>query len=225
MSSDGAHEETTNPTGASVYTPFMLALYDTWALRFSLRSLWGCPKSKILDLYGRNAGQEHLDIGVGTGFFLDRASTITPDTRLEMLDLNPVPLRTAERRLSGYRVRSHVGNAVEDIPFADTSFDSVGMVNLLHCVPGDFVRKGKVFDHAQRVLRPGGRIFGSTVVGKGSEVRVNPLARRVMRTYRAKAIFDNANDTPEALTAELEARFADVRVTVRGCVAMFECTA
>ncbi|RNL83521.1 class I SAM-dependent methyltransferase [Halostreptopolyspora alba] len=225
MAPDEAHEEASSATGAAAYGPLVLAGYDTYVLRFSLRFLWGCPKREILDVYERNAGPEHLDIGVGTGFFLERAGAITPDTRLELLDLNPVPLRTVERRLSGYRMRTHVGDAAEEIPLADASLDSVGMANLLHCMPGDFTRKARAFDQARRVLRPGGRIFGSTVVGGGSGVRVNPLARRVMRTYRARGGFDNIDDTPEKLTAELEARFTDVRVTVRGCVALFEGTA
>jgi len=36
--------------------------------------LWRCPKSLMLQGYQRNVGACHLDIGVGTGFFLDQAT-------------------------------------------------------------------------------------------------------------------------------------------------------
>ena len=61
----------THPSVA-VYTPARLALYDLFILGVSCSLVWRCPRRHFLDLYDRHVGSPHLDVGVGTGFFLDR---------------------------------------------------------------------------------------------------------------------------------------------------------
>ena len=55
----------------TAYTPRRLALYDAVILGLSCSLVWKCPRRHMLELYNRHVGTPHLDIGVGTGYFLD----------------------------------------------------------------------------------------------------------------------------------------------------------
>jgi len=57
--------------GQRVYTPLMLRVYDLFVLGFSNRFVWRCRSSKMLERYDSHVGARHLDVGVGTGWFLD----------------------------------------------------------------------------------------------------------------------------------------------------------
>jgi hypothetical protein len=65
--------------GQALYTRPMLAVYDLAVLGLACRCLWGCPARHILELYDRSVSANHLDVGVGTGYFLDRCRV--PDSR------------------------------------------------------------------------------------------------------------------------------------------------
>jgi hypothetical protein len=57
--------------GAAVYTPLALALYDLAVLGLSKSFVWQCASHVLLDFYNEHISDKHLDIGVGTGYFLD----------------------------------------------------------------------------------------------------------------------------------------------------------
>jgi hypothetical protein len=71
-------------------------------------------------------------------------------------------------------------------------------------------------------VRPGGTVFGSTILAEG--IPLNRSAQRLMGLYNRKGIFHNATDSLAELNRELEAAFTDYRLTVVGCVALFEAT-
>ena len=58
--------------GAAAYTPLTLAFYDLAVLQFSNSFVWQCSSHVLLDFYDQHISDKHLDIGVGTGYFLDR---------------------------------------------------------------------------------------------------------------------------------------------------------
>src|SRR3569833_2831257 len=89
--------------GQAVYNRFVLSVYDLVVLQLSSRFVWRCPKSAMLANYQRNVGARHLDLGVGTGYFLDNVVFPTPQPTITLADLNPVVLETAARRISRYR--------------------------------------------------------------------------------------------------------------------------
>jgi hypothetical protein len=70
-----------------------------------------------------------------------------------------------------------------------------------------------------RVLRPGGVLFGSTVLGRN--VSPNPLARRLLALYNRGGVFSNSGDDAEGLRAALLAHFDRVELEVRGVTALF----
>jgi SAM-dependent methyltransferase len=206
--------------GQAIYNRFVLATYDVLVLGVSCRLAWRCPKAEMLAQYDRHVGQRHLEIGAGTGYFLDRCQLPDPRPQITLPDLNPTVLRVSTARLSRYGPTSVQADALQPLPVPAGHFDSVGMNFLLHCLPGDWPAKGSVFAHAATALQPGGGVFGSTILGRG--VAANPMASTLMRTYNRKGIFHNREDDVAGLEQQLATHFADYRVTMRGMVALFE---
>ena len=116
--------------GASVYTPATLASYDWFVLGFSNSWAWRCPSSQILDLYNQHVSARHLDIGVGTGYFLDRCRFPSAAPTIALLDLNKNCLATTARRLQRYAPSCHVGNVLQSIEIGMAHFDSIGLNSL-----------------------------------------------------------------------------------------------
>ena len=87
----------------AIYTPSMLSIYDVVVHGLSNHVAWRCPTRKLLDLYRANLSANHLEAGVGTGYFLDRAGR--PDfERLILLDINRNCLARAERQLARFKL-------------------------------------------------------------------------------------------------------------------------
>ncbi len=208
--------------GQAVYNRAVLAIYDLTVLRAAVPLLMGCPLRSLVELYDRNVGAAHVDIGVGTGYLLDRARFPATDPRIALIDLNPAPLRVTAARLRRYRPQPVLASALDPLPLAGSTADSAALCLLLHCLPGPMSRKADALSHAARVVRPGGRVFGATVLGTGVPRRL--AARALMSTYNARGIFHNAADSPDTLDAELSTRFRSHTLTLRGCVALFEAT-
>jgi hypothetical protein len=57
----------------AIYTPSMMSIYDLLVHGVSNHLAWRCTTGKLLDLYRANLSANHLESGVGTGYFLDRA--------------------------------------------------------------------------------------------------------------------------------------------------------
>ena len=57
--------------GHAFYTRRSLAVYDLAILGYFSRLAWRCPASRIVDHYNLHVSANHLDVGVGTGYFLD----------------------------------------------------------------------------------------------------------------------------------------------------------
>ena len=68
--------------GQAIYTKWFLSTYDFFVLGFFCRFVWKCPSHHILGLYGRYVSANHLDIGAGTGYFLDRCKFPVAGPRL-----------------------------------------------------------------------------------------------------------------------------------------------
>jgi hypothetical protein len=205
--------------GQAVYTPLTLALYDIAVLGLSNALVWKCPTSRLLRMYDDNISANHLDVGVGTGYFLDRCRFPTPAPRLALMDLNPHSLRHAARRVARYRPETHRCNVLEPLSLDLRGFDTMALTYLLHCLPGSLEEKAMVFDHLRPLLNPGGRIFGATLV-QGAAAR-RALPRRLMSLYNRKGIFHNTGDSVEGLKDALRRRFPHFDVDVVGCAALF----
>jgi hypothetical protein len=209
-------------TGHDVDSPAVLRTYDWLVHAISNQLLWRCPTSELRQLYDRNVSDAHVDIGVATGYFLNKARWPVANPSITLIDLNQNCLDTASTRIRRYAPRSVLADVLKPFP-ALGPFRSAGLCYLLHCVPGTMAEKAVAFDHLKPLLAPGASVFGATIL-QGSLPR-SMAAQALMNVYNRKGIFSNAGDTVEDLDAALRARFRDVRVTVRGTVALFEAKA
>ena len=160
-----------NPTpdevaaGHAFYTSRSLAIYDLAILGYFSRLAWRCPAGRVLRQYDDHVTANHLDIGVGTGYFLDRRRFPSPSL-LVLMDLNEACLTKAGERLARYQPVRHSASVLEPIRIDGPAFDPISMTYVLHGLPGDMGAKAAAFEHIKAAARPGRH-----------RVRRNPVAR------------------------------------------------
>jgi len=183
--------------GQAIYNNRTLRLYDLVVLRLSNPLVWRCPTARILALYHRHVGTAHLDVGVGTGWYLDRCRFPSPTPRVGLMDLKADSLAFAAHRIARYRPEIYRVDVLGAPAGGLAPFDSIGLTYLLHCLPGDIAKKAKAFDTVRPCLRDDGVVFGATTLSGG--VPVTAAARTLMRIYNRKGVFSNVDDTLPAL--------------------------
>jgi SAM-dependent methyltransferase len=105
----------------------------------------------FVELAGLGRGRLALELGCGTGIFLEQVAE--SGARVRGLDLSTDLLAHARRRVAGRdNVRVVCGNA-ERMPFPDREFDAVYGSSVLHHLDLD-----PALRETHRVLKPGGRI-------------------------------------------------------------------
>jgi SAM-dependent methyltransferase len=208
----------THPSVA-VYTPARLAFYDAIILGFSCRFVWRCPKNRFLELYDRNIGARHLDVGVGTGYFLDNCRFPVERPAITLLDLSGPCLAKAARRLERYSPRVVRANVLEPLDLGEAQFDSVALNGVVHCLPGTMEEKAAVFRNLRPLVAEGGVLFGSTILGRG--VDHTRLARRVLGVYNRERIFTNLEDDRASLVRALAGSFSRYETETEGSFALF----
>jgi hypothetical protein len=206
--------------GQRVYTPLTLRVYDLFVLGFSNRFVWRCPSSEMLERYERHVGAHHLDVGVGTGWFLDHCSWPVERPQITLLDLNENSLSTASDRIRRFAPVTVQANVLGPVNLGDARFDSIGANFLFHCLPGGLEWKAAtVASNLRPYLASGGVLFGSTILGR--DVAHNALGRLLMRFYNRKRIFSNLEDDQKGLEQGLASELTDVEIEVVGGVALF----
>ena len=198
-------------------------MYDTVVLRWSNTLVWRCPSERLLAHYNSHLGARHLDIGPGTGWYLQHATYPTPNPMVVLLDLNPNTLQMTTARLAdrGITAAAHTGSILAPLPTGSGVFDSVAAnFVLLHCVPGTWAEKGQAFGHIAQVLAYDGVFFGSTILDTGAHH--TPLSRALNSLYNGPiTLFHNRGDDLDGLHTALAAAFEEVGITVVGAVAIF----
>jgi hypothetical protein len=202
----------------AIYTPVILSFYDVLVHGLSNRLAWKCPTRILVDLYRDNLCSNHLEAGIGTGFFIDRSGRPRLD-RLVLLDINRHCLELAARRLARYKPELVQASLLDPLPRMGQVFDSVGLTYVLHCLPGAMTEKLTVLDHLLPAMADRAVLFGATILGCG--VAPNFAARRLLTLYNEKGVFNNLADDQAALETGLRKRFDEVHVYRRGLVALF----
>lgn len=221
---NSAHNHAMDPSdaayaGQEVYSRAFLRIYDPLILGFYGNVVWRCPTWRLVEQYRQHVGHRHLDVGPGTGYFLEHAR-LPYDAQVTLLDPNADVLAHAARRLSDQHPSAIQADVLKPLPLTTGArFDSAALNYVLHCLPGPLERKAAAVQHVAAVLEPGGVLFGATVLG--ATAPHTWLSRAVLGFVNSRRIFDNLSDTEDGLRDLLQASFATVNIEVIGSVAVF----
>jgi ubiquinone/menaquinone biosynthesis C-methylase UbiE len=142
-------------------------------------------RQALPDLHEVFAGRDQrklrlLDVGCGTGRFLDSVKQVWPRLQITGLDMSDAYIRYAKRHLRRSRTNFIVGKA-EAIPFPDNSQDAVTSTFLFHELPPKIRRV--TLRECARVLKPGGRLVLLDSLQRGDQRDFEGLLELFPRSY------------------------------------------
>jgi SAM-dependent methyltransferase len=203
--------------GQSGYNPALLAIYDVWVLKFMAPTVWKCPIPPGIDRYRRFMGPRHLDVGPGTGYFIEQAAPPL-DTEITLLDPNPHVLRHVSKRLAAWAPIAVEADVMKPLP-VEGGYDSAALSFVLHCLREPMSNKATAIRNIADVLTPDGVLFGGTVLG--TREPHTRSARAFLWAFNKEGGFDNRDDTVEGLDEILNASFRQVEIERCGSAALF----
>lgn len=204
--------------GQAIYSKNVLKIYDFWVLGISNKYFWKCNTNILKEQFKMFTSNNHLDVGVGTGYFLDKCLK-DEERKISLFDLNENSLNTTAQRIKRFKPKKYKVDILKPINIDCDNFDSISINFLLHCLPGNLTEKSVLFKNLNSYLNQNGIIFGSTILGQ--DIRKNYFAKKLMNVYNKKGIFSNQNDNLNDLKIELEKHFDEVNIKLEGCVALF----
>jgi len=163
---------------------------------------WGCSISRLDAHYRKYVSSNHLEVGVGTGYLLDRVRFETTAPRLALMDLSSSCLEKTRQKVARYAPEVYTQNLLEQIAHRPAPFDSIDINYVMHCVPGSFAEKGIAFRHLTKLLSDHGVLFGTSVLSESANK--NLLARLFMWLMNAMGVFNNRRDNAKELKTALE---------------------
>jgi SAM-dependent methyltransferase len=202
---------------ADYSNPGFLRVYDRLVLGLFARFAWRWSTSEHVRVYREHIRPNHLDVGPGTGYFIELAGL--PDgSRVTILDPNPTVLEFVTRRLRRLNVTPVQADVLKPLP-TPGPFSSAALSGVIHCLPGPMAKKAPAIEHIARVLAPDGVFFGATILGRSaSHTR---FGRALLQAVNRRGTFDNLDDSASELREILERSFRDVRLDVAGGSATF----
>lgn len=99
--------------GQAVYSPLLLAFYDFGVLGVTNRFIWKCQSKNLLAQYDRLVSGVHLDVGVGSGYFLDKCRFPVSNPRIGPFDLNSNSLAKTAHRIRRYHPQVFHGDVLQ----------------------------------------------------------------------------------------------------------------
>jgi len=203
--------------GQADYNPFFLRVYDRLVLGFFARFAWRFPTADHVRLYREHIRPNHLDVGPGTGYFIDQAGL--PDgSSVTIVDPNTHVLEFVTNRLRRLSVTAVQGDVLKPLPMSGP-FSSAALSGVIHCLPGPMAKKAPAIEHVARLLAPDGVFFGATVLGRSAQQ--TGFGRALLGMVNRRGTFDNLDDSAAELREILGRSFGDVRVDVAGANATF----
>jgi len=199
----------------------MLAVYDRFVIGFVSWFVWRVPMDPVMEGYRQHIRDRHLDIGAGTGWFIER-SGLPDGSRVTLIDPNPNVLRHAARKLHRFDVTTVEADVLKPLP-VQGPFESAALNLVIHCLPGPLSRKAAAVENIASVLAPTGVLFGASVLGRSGDH--SWLARRFLAAFNRRGAFDNLDDSEDGLRAILEASFEQVELETVGSAAIFSAKA
>ena len=154
-------------------------MYDVLVLGLSNRFAWRCPSGAMLERYDRHVGRRYVDLGVGTGWFLDRCRWPVERPEITLLDLNENSLSMAAQTSAAVRAADGAGERARSASARGRSF-RLRRSQLPAPLPTrtDRVKAATLAKNVCPYLAPGGVFFGSTILGRS--VPQGRIGRRLM---------------------------------------------
>lgn len=205
--------------GQMFFSTMSHRLYDTGLYKFVTGSIWRCPTALLLDNYADNISNNHLEVGVGSGYFLQRTLCAEFLDRLLLSDLNRRCLAKSGARLAAFAPEMLEHNIQQPLPISARGFKSVGMNYVLHCIPGRFSRNQAIFQNVHAALEEEGVFFGATLIP--DKFRDGIASWLLMRALNGLGIFNNSNHRVDELKGALKVYFSKVEVSMVGNAAVF----
>ncbi len=137
--------------------------YDKTRVPIGLEIILGCMARAPIPL----ARMRLLDAGCGTGAY---SQAVLPHVaHIDAVDINPDMLGIASQKLCNPRIEGLIRfhrAAIDELPFADASFDGIMVNQVLHHLPDSdaagYPSYRRVLKEFSRLLRPGGRLIINT---------------------------------------------------------------
>ncbi|KAL8886085.1 MAG: hypothetical protein Q9215_006154 [Flavoplaca cf. flavocitrina] len=213
--------------GAAIYSQsWLLVIYDWWVLGIVSTYAWACSVPDYTLPWFRNNVRKghHLDIGVGTGYYL--AKSDLTGVQVTLADLNQDALDATKNRLVAEgKVKAEETTCIlhditRPLPASCPKFNSMSLYYLLHCMPGPVPAKTAIFSHLKHNLTPDGVITGASILGK--DVRHNLFGRVIMYFGNRGGMFDNRADNSADFDEALREHFHEVETQVRGAIFLWK---
>ena len=196
-----------------------LVFYDFILYGIVSRFAWGSSTQRLDAHYKAYATPNHLEVGVGTGYLLNRVAFASARPRVVLMDLSLACLERTRRKIARYAPAIYVQNLLEPIQETIPAFDSISINYVMHCIPGSFKEKGVALAHLAPLLSRQGVLFGTTVLSDG--VSKNLLAWPAMWLLNLLGVFNNRKDNAQDLKACLAENFQVLEFEVIGVTAFF----
>jgi 2-polyprenyl-3-methyl-5-hydroxy-6-metoxy-1,4-benzoquinol methylase len=207
--------------GQAIYTKKALTIYDFVVLVVSNPLIWKYPTRDMREYFDELTTPNHLDVAVGTGYFLDRLTQLKQFENLDLFDLNEECLASTKKRIARFNPKTIQGDVFKK---EDTGklgkYSSISVQYLLHCVPGSMEKKSDIFKNLATHLEDDGILFGATIL---SDQKKSFVAKKLMALYNKKGVFHNEEDSLVGLESALSAHLKIQTLEVKGCVASFVC--
>ena len=178
------------------------------------------PVSPLVERYRQHIRGRHLDVGPGTGYFIDR-SGLPAGNSVTLLDPNENVLAYAARRLRRYDLTTVQADVLKPLP-VDGQFESAALSLVIHCLPGPRARKAQAIANVTAVLAPTGRALrgDGPRAGRTPDEAVADGVARLQPPWSLR----QPRRLEEGLRDMLLASFERVELEVIGSVALFSAT-
>jgi len=201
------------------FNSLSLFFYDFILYGIVSRFAWGSSTQRLDAHYRTYASANHLEVGVGTGYLLNRVVFASNRPRVALMDLSVACLERTRRKVARHAPTIHVQNLLEPVRESIPVFDSISINYVMHCIPGSFKEKGVALTNLAPLLSAQGVLFGTTVLSEG--MAKNLLAKPAMWLLNLLGVFNNRQDNAQDLKACLAQNFQVLEFEVVGVTAYF----
>lgn len=143
---------------------------------FIFKFVYRASLLKTLYSFSKNISDNHLEVAVGSGSFLNlcllmRKFLFLPAVKGKGFDYSEEMLRGAHSKFGSNPNWHFIRASVEDLKYKDNEFDTINIANAYHCFPNIELATLQI----ARVLKPGGTLLINVI----TPPKGNRLSRRI----------------------------------------------